>query len=114
MIRLTNCYDGFFRTNADCQKWAAGVVSEFREHFGENSIIKVGAYQSGPITNFTIDAFSLKLASRSLAITVMLTGSEIILPKQDLEQMDIYLPGLADTLFFAHQLVGESPVFISV
>lgn len=113
MLRISDCYDGFFRADHRCQQWATEFVGRFHEDFGEGSIIKVGAYKSGPVTNVTIDAFSAKCTRRSLAVTVMLTGDEIILPKNDLEQMDIYLPGLVDTFFLAHQMAGQSPIFIS-
>lgn len=48
MLRISDCYDGFFRADHRCQQWATEFVGRFHEDFGEGSIIKVGVYKSGP------------------------------------------------------------------
>lgn len=108
MLRLNECFDGSFQHNRECQQWLNDFIGVYRNHFEEDSIIKIGAYPIGAAANVTIDTFFRKATDRGLAITIMLTKEEIFLPEIDMEQMDICLPGLLDAFFLARLMAGNT------
>jgi len=108
MLRKNNCLDGSFQQDRECQRWLNNFIGIYRQHFGQDCIIKFGAYPIGGAANVTIDTFSRKETSQGLAITVMLTEAEIFLPEIDMEQMDICLPGLLDTFALARSMADNT------
>lgn len=112
MIRLQDCREGDFQNSPEAIAWVNELGVSISKLFEAGSIVKIGAYARPCSTNMMIDISSNTNPSIGLAITITFTGNEILLPKFDGGQTDIWLPGLIDAFYIANVVSkGNTVVF---